>query len=330
MIDALNGKTDPPLLEVRGLCVYFPLSGRWLEPKLTVRAVDEVSLSIQPGEIFGLAGESGCGKSTLGRALLRLIEPTSGKIHFDGVDLTGLPSEELRRMRRQMQMIFQDPFASLNPRMRVGEILREPFEIHKSSGNRNGQVNELLKAVGLPADAVGRFPHEFSGGQRQRIAVARALALRPKFIVADEPVASLDVSVQAQILNLLLDLREQFGMTYLLTSHSVPVLRHVAHRIGVMYLGKMAEVGPAEDVVSEPLHPYTQRLIQSVPTLKRAGAESGAEAQLLRASELPSPTAPPPGCRYHPRCPLAEDRCRSEEPELREIKAGRFAACHLI
>ncbi len=330
MIDALNGKTDPPLLEVRGLCVHFPLSGRWLEPKLTVRAVDEVSLSIQPGEIFGLAGESGCGKSTLGRALLRLIEPTSGKIHFDGVDLTGLPSEELRRMRRQMQMIFQDPFASLNPRMRVGEILREPFEIHKSSGNRNGQVNELLKAVGLPADAVGRFPHEFSGGQRQRIAVARALALRPKFIVADEPVASLDVSVQAQILNLLLDLREQFGMTYLLTSHSVPVLRHVAHRIGVMYLGKMAEVGPAEDVVSEPLHPYTQRLIQSVPTLKRAGAESGAEAQLLRASELPSPTAPPPGCRYHPRCPLAEDRCRSEEPELREIKAGRFAACHLI
>ncbi len=330
MIDALNGKTDPPLLEVRGLCVHFPLSGRWLEPQLTVRAVDEVSLSIQPGEIFGLAGESGCGKSTLGRALLRLIEPTSGKIHFDGVDLTGLPSEELRRMRRQMQMIFQDPFASLNPRMRVGEILREPFEIHKSSGNRNGQVNELLKAVGLPADAVGRFPHEFSGGQRQRIAVARALALRPKFIVADEPVASLDVSVQAQILNLLLDLREQFGMTYLLTSHSVPVLRHVAHRIGVMYLGKMAEVGPAEDVVSEPLHPYTQRLIQSVPTLKRAGAESGAEAQLLRASELPSPTAPPPGCRYHPRCPLAEDRCRSEEPELREIKAGRFAACHLI
>ena len=233
-------------------------------------------------------------------------------------------------MRRQMQMIFQDPFASLNPRMRVGEILREPFEIHKSSENRNGQVTELLMAVGLPADAVGRFPHEFSGGQRQRIAVARALALRPKFIVADEPVASLDVSVQAQILNLLLDLRAQFGMTYLLTSHSVPVLRHVAHRIGVMYLGKMAEVGPSEDVVSEPLHPYTQRLIQSVPTLKGNGAGVDSEAQGLRASELPSPTAPPPGCRYHPRCPLAEDRCRSEEPELREIKPGRFAACHLI
>ena len=329
-MDPITGKTNPLLLEVRDLCVHFPLGGRWLEPKLTVRAVDGVSLSIKSGEVFGLAGESGCGKSTLGRALPRLIEPTSGTVHFDGVDLTGLPSEELRRMRRQMQMVFQDPFASLNPRMRVGEILREPFEIHKSSKNKNGQVAELLKAVGLPADAVGRFPHEFSGGQRQRIAVARALALRPKFIVADEPVASLDVSVQAQILNLLLDLREQFGMTYLLTSHSVPVLRHVAHRIGVMYLGKLAEVGPAEDVVSAPLHPYTQRLIQSVPTLKGAGAEADSEVQGLRASELPSPTAPPPGCRYHPRCPLAEARCRIEEPELREIKPDRFAACHLI
>ncbi len=323
---------SPALVEVRNLQKYFPVRSRWFAPKLFVRAVDGVSVAIETGEVLGLAGESGCGKSTLGRTLLRLIEPTAGQVLFEGIDLGTLPDTELRSMRRRMQMIFQDPFASLNPRMRVGEIVKEPFAIHGETDNLTSKPVELLEAVGLSGDAAARYPHEFSGGQRQRIAIARALALRPRLIVADEPVASLDVSVQAQILNLLLDLQRQFGMTYLLTSHSVPVLRHVAHRIGVMYLGKLVEIGPAEQVVSRALHPYTQRLIQSIPVLPGDSPSPGAEARSslsLRAAELPSPTAPPPGCRYHTRCPLAEDQCRVEEPELREIVPGHFAACHL-
>ena len=317
---------------MRDLKKYFPVSGRWFAPKIIVRAVDGVSLNIAQGEVFGLAGESGCGKSTLGRAILRLVKPTAGQVLFEGTDLGNLSETELRSLRRRMQMIFQDPFASLNPRMRVGEIVKEPFEIHGETDNLGNKLFELLEAVGLSRDSAGRYPHEFSGGQRQRIAIARALALRPRLIVADEPVASLDVSVQAQILNLLLDLQQQFGMTYLLTSHSVPVLRHVAHRIGVMYLGKLVEMGPTEQVIFRALHPYTQRLIQSVPVLPgdspapRAGSRPNVS---LRASELPSPTAPPPGCRYHTRCPLAEDQCRVVEPELREIVPGHFAACHL-
>ena len=255
---------SPALVEVRNLQKYFPVRSRWFAPKLFVRAVDGVSVAIETGEVLGLAGESGCGKSTLGRTLLRLIEPTAGQVLFEGIDLGTLPDTELRSMRRRMQMIFQDPFASLNPRMRVGEIVKEPFAIHGEIDNLTSKPVELLEAVGLSGDAAARYPHEFSGGQRQRIAIARALALRPRLIVADEPVASLDVSVQAQILNLLLDLQRQFGMAYLLTSHSVPVLRHVAHRIGVMYLGKLVEIGPAEQVVSRALHPYTQRLIQSI------------------------------------------------------------------
>ena len=324
---------------MRQIRKYFPVAGGWFKPKLYVRGVDGVSLALRRGEVFGLAGESGCGKSTLGRCILRLIEPTCGQVLFEGRDLGSLPPEELRRMRRQMQIIFQDPFASLNPRMRVREILQEPFAVHGETEGMEEKTTELLEAVGLPRDSLGRYPHEFSGGQRQRIAVARALALKPRFVVADEPVAALDVSVQAQILNLLLDLQQQFGMTYLLTSHSVPVLRHVATRIGVMYLGKLVEVGPAEEVVTSPLHPYTQNLIQSVPVLpgpvlsgEATGGRvkgSGQAASAIPIAELPSPTSPPTGCRFHPRCPLAVEQCRVEEPELREIKPEHFASCHL-
>ena len=327
-------RTSSDLVEVRDLCKHFPLAGGWFEPKLYVRAVDGVSLTLRRGEVFGLAGESGCGKSTLGRCILRLVEPTSGEVRFEGRNLASLPPHELRRMRRQMQIIFQDPFASLNPRMRVGEILREPFAIRGETEGMEEKTTELVEAVGLPRDSLGRYPHEFSGGQRQRIAVARALALKPRFVVADEPVAALDVSVQAQILNLLLDLQQQFGMTYLLTSHSVPVLRHVAQRIGVMYLGKLVEVGPAEEVVTAPLHPYTQNLIRSVPVLPNEVASpeekgNGQATSSMSIAELPSPTSPPAGCRYHPRCPLAVEQCRVEEPVLREVKSGHFASCHL-
>ena len=335
----------PILLEVNDLEVYFPIvSGLLRRTKGYVKAVDGVSFDVRDGETLALVGESGCGKTTTGRAILRAVEPTGGEVVYrmrdDSWVRTTAPDKKIQKLLRQeMQIIFQDPFASLNPRMRVREILQEPFAVHGETEGVERKTAELLEAVGLPRDSLGRYPHEFSGGQRQRIAVARALALKPRFVVADEPVAALDVSVQAQILNLLLDLQQQFGMTYLLTSHSVPVLRHVATRIGVMYLGKLVEVGPAEEVVTSPLHPYTQNLIQSVPVLpgpvlpgEATGGRvkgNGQAASAIPIAELPSPTSPPTGCRFHPRCPLAVEQCRVEEPELREIKPGHFASCHL-
>ena len=324
-----------PLVEMQEVRKHFPCNGKWFGPKLFVRAVDGVSLMLRRGEIFGLAGESGCGKSTLGRCILGLIELTSGKVHFEGQDLGKSSSSELHQMRRQMQVIFQDPFSSLNPRMQVGDILREPFVVYGETNEVEREITTLVEMVGLPRDSLGRYPHEFSGGQRQRVAVARALALKPQFIVADEPVAALDVSVQAQILNLLLDLQQQFGTTYLLTSHNLPVLRQVATRIGVMYLGKLVEVGPAEEVVVNPVHPYTRNLIKSVPaspgekTTDRLEDGSGPSSAIPTVDDRSS-ALPVGGCRFHPRCPLAVNQCRVKEPELREITSGHFASCHLV
>jgi peptide/nickel transport system ATP-binding protein len=308
------------VLEVRQLTKHFPVAGGM------IHALDDVSLRVRSGETLGLVGESGSGKSTLGRCALRLMPPTAGEVLFDGRNLAALGKGELRRLRRSMQIVFQDPFASLNPRMRIASILAEPFEIHErlSRGEIRGRVRDLLREVGLPEDALGRYPHEFSGGQRQRIGIARAVALRPKFIVADEPVSALDVSVGAQIVNLLADLQQQLGLTYLFISHSLPLIRHVSTRIAVMYLGRIVEIGPAEAIFGRPMHPYTRLLHASTPG---AGHDAGPPKDAV-ATEPPSAIRPPSGCRFRTRCPLAEARCAEETPALRELAAGHFAACH--
>jgi oligopeptide/dipeptide ABC transporter ATP-binding protein len=315
--------TNQTLVEVNNLKKYFPAPA-----KQTVRAVDGVTFSIRRGETLGLVGESGCGKTTIGRCILRLIEPTSGEVRFDDRDLAGLGRGELRQMRRRMQIIFQDPYSSLNPRMKVGAIVGESLEIHKV-GDRRGRkdrVAELLRVVGLDPDYASRYPHQFSGGQRQRIGIARALALNPDFIVADEPVSALDVSVQAQVVNLLQDLQEQFGLTYLFISHGLAVVKHISSRVGVMYLGKLVELAPAEEIYARPLHPYTQALLAAIP-IPDPGARK-AEAKRL-GGDVPNPIAPPAGCRFHTRCPHAIEQCRAEEPAFREIAPGHFAACFL-
>jgi len=317
-----------PLLSVRNLKKYFPIRrGILSRVAAYVRAVDDISFDINKGETFGLVGESGCGKTTAGRAILRLIEPDAGQIRFDGADLLKLDSGELRRKRRDMQIIFQDPYASLNPRMTIRAIVGEPFAIHglASGSQRDEQVAYLLKTVGLDPSVMNRYPHEFSGGQRQRIGIARALALKPKLIVADEPVSALDVSIQAQIINLLADLQNQFSLTYLFISHAIPVIEHISTRIGVMYLGKLVEVGTSEQICLSPKHPYTQALLSAVPIPDPTARKQ----RILLKGDVPTPINPPSGCRFHTRCPIAVDRCKVEEPPLRPLDQGRLAACHL-
>lgn len=315
--------TNQTLVEVNNLTKHFPASHKQI-----VRAVDDVSFVIQRGETLGLVGESGCGKTTVGRCLLRLIEPTNGQVRFDGRNLTEFGKTELRGLRRRMQIIFQDPYSSLNPRMKVGEIIGEPLVVH-GVGNkleRRERVAELLGVVGLDPDYANRYPHQFSGGQRQRIGIARALALNPDFIVADEPVSALDVSVQAQIVNLLQDLQQKFGITYLFISHGLAVVKHISSRVGVMYLGKLVELAPADEIYSRPLHPYTQALLAAIPIPEPQSAKR--EAEKLKG-DLPTPLNPPSGCRFHTRCPFTTERCKREEPPLVEITPGHWAACHL-
>jgi peptide/nickel transport system ATP-binding protein len=320
------------LLEVKGLEVHFPITeGLVFERKVgAVQAVDGVDLEIERGETLGLVGESGCGKSTVAKAILRLVEPTAGSVTFDGQDVTKLGGEDLRRLRRRMQIIFQDPYSSLDPRQSVASILSEPIRTHdlvRDGGSVDGRVRELLEVVGLPAEAGARYPHEFSGGQRQRIGIARALAVRPDLIIADEPVSALDVSIQAQVINLLEELQEEFGLTYLVVAHDLAVVRHISDRIAVMYLGKIVEVAPSDQLYETPLHPYTIALLSAIPIpdpeveLKRQ--------RILLTGDLPSPADPPPGCRFHTRCPYRQPtRCHDEEPALRQLGTGHTVACH--
>ncbi len=312
------------LLEARELVKHFPVR----RSKDVVHAVDGVSLEVTRGETLGIVGESGCGKSTLGRLLVRLHEPTSGTVRFRGADITKLSRRELRPFRREMQMIFQDPYASLNPRKRVGQIVADPFHIHRTAGREETRrrVQDLLEVVGLSPDHVNRYPHEFSGGQRQRIGVARALALSPQLIVADEPVSALDVSIQAQVINLLDDLQDDFQLTYVFIAHDLGVVHHVSDRIAVMYLGVVVEIGPSDPLFLHPIHPYTQALLSAIPPIE-ADDEARRERIVLEG-EVPSPIDPPSGCRFHPRCPYATEICRVEQPVLTDHGGGRFAACH--
>jgi oligopeptide transport system ATP-binding protein len=317
------------LLEVKNLKVHFPVKhGLFSRVKAHVKAVDDVSFTIQPGETLGLVGESGCGKTTLGRAIVKLVEPTAGSVLFEGEDIAQLSGPELRARRRKFQMIFQDPYGSLNPRMTVGQIIGEAIDIHKlaeSSTARQKRIIELLEAVGLDPLHAQRYPHEFSGGQRQRIGIARALAVEPKLIVCDEPVSALDVSVQAQIINLLQDLQQQRGLAYLFIAHDLAVVEHISRRVIVMYLGKIVELGEARAVVRTPKHPYTQALISAVPVVD----PDSKRKRILLPGDVPSPINPPSGCPFHPRCPIAEmPRCQVEIPALREITPGHWAACH--
>jgi oligopeptide transport system ATP-binding protein len=320
--------TAPPVIEVTGLKKHFPIrKGLLRRAAGYVYAVDGVSFSVAEGETLGLVGESGCGKSTVARAVMRLVEPTAGSIHIDGTDITHLPKAELRPHRRQMQMIFQDPFSSLNPRMTAGAIVREPLEVHGVATGKLAEERaaELFEQVGLRAGQMGNFPHQFSGGQRQRISIARALALNPRLIVGDEPVSALDVSIQAQVINLLMDLQRKQKLSYLFIAHDLAVVEHISHRVAVMYLGKIVEYADKKTLFRDPRHPYTEALLSAVPvpdpTIKRT--------KRLLEGDVPSPVNPPSGCAFHTRCPFVMAHCKIEPPSLKDVGGGHLVSCHL-
>jgi oligopeptide transport system ATP-binding protein len=316
------------LLQVDDLMMHFPIYRGVIQRQVgAVRAVDGVSFEVRRGETLGLVGESGCGKSTTGRTILQLYRPTSGSVHFEGVDLVHLKGEDLRKMRRKMQMIFQDPYASLNPRMTVADIVGEPLMVHDVATGKEIQerVQHLLELVNLNPSFAGRYPHEFSGGQRQRIGVARALALQPSFIICDEPISALDVSIQAQVVNLLEELQQQFNLTYLFIAHDLSMVRHISDRVAVMYLGVIVELASRDELYSKPLHPYTQALLSAVP-IPDPVADEKRQRTILKG-DVPSPANPPSGCRFRTRCPIAQEVCSQSRPEFREIKPGHFVAC---
>jgi len=318
-------------VKVRGLKKHFPIRRGVLQRQVgAVKAVDGVSFDVYPGETLGLVGESGCGKSTTGRVILQLFPPTAGHVHFDGVDLTTLKGEALRQMRRKMQMIFQDPYASLNPRITVGEIIGEPLEVYGLTRGKETteRVQHLLKVVGLNSLFAVRYPHEFSGGQRQRIGIARALALSPSFIVCDEPISALDVSIQAQVINLLEDLQKEMGLTYLFIAHDLSMVRHISDRVAVMYLGKIMELADRTELYTSPLHPYTQALLSAVPVPDPLAEEK--RQRVILTGDVPSPANPPPGCPFNTRCPLVIDLCRQQDPEWREVSPKHWVACHRV
>ena len=325
---------DNKILQVQNLVKHFPITrSKWIflrEQAGAVHAVDDVSFDVIRGETLGLVGESGCGKSTTGRTILQLHRPTSGHVYFEGKDLANTKGEDLRLMRRRMQMIFQDPYASLNPRMTVGEIIGEPLIIHGMATQKEAEerVKELLKRVGLNPSYTNRYPHEFSGGQRQRIGVARALALQPSLIVCDEPISALDVSIQAQVINLLEDLQKEFGLTYLFIAHDLSMIRHISTRVAVMYLGVIVELTSRNELYKNPLHPYTQALLSAVP-IPDPNAEEKRQRIILQG-DVPSPVNPPSGCRFRTRCPLATKICADQRPEFREVSPGHWVACHLV
>jgi oligopeptide/dipeptide ABC transporter ATP-binding protein len=319
-----------PLVRVEEVKLHFPIMAGVLRRVVGhVRAVDGVTFDILRGETLGLVGESGCGKTTLGRAILRLYRPTAGRVEFEGQDLSTLGAEDLRRTRRRMQVVFQDPFSSLNPRMTIGATLAEPLEIHNihPEGGLRPFVAQLLERVGLKASFADRYPHEFSGGQRQRIGIARALSLTPSFIVADEPITSLDVSIQAQVVNLLQDLQAEFGLTYLFITHDLSMVRHLCDRVTVMYLGRIVELAPVEELYMRPLHPYTQALLSAIPVPDPA--VEAHRRRIILTGDVPNPADPPPGCTFHTRCPAAFDRCRTESPRLQEVSGGHSVSCFL-